>query len=213
MNRGWSAVVLIAGSVLACLRTTTKAEHMTQSVASPDTTHPWRKPGDKVDSILPMEEYLRRFRLGLTEPGRLEGGEHSREALAREFLSAVSLRDTTRLTGLMISRAEFAWLVFPQHIYSRPPYELDPALHWLQIQARTQKGFTRTLNRLANHPLTFLSMHCQRDTVQLAIGRTRLWSDCRLHYRDGENEQVRRLFGSIVERNGRFKLFSLANDF
>jgi hypothetical protein len=184
-----------------------------QTAAVPDTAHPWRKPGDKVDSILPMAEYLRRFREGLIEPKQLTGGEPTREALARKFLAAVSAQDTTALGHLLISRAEFAWLVFPDHMYARPPYELDPAIFWLQIQAGSQKGLTRLLKRLGGQPLTLLLMHCQRDTLQLKAGPARLWSDCRMRYRHGAEQETHRLFGSIVERDGRFKLFSLANDF
>jgi len=181
--------------------------------AAADTSHPWRKPGDVVDSILPMAEYLRRFREGLTEPSRFEGGASTRDALAQRFLEALSARDTAALAGLAVTRAEFAWLVFPDHIYAAPPYELDPALFWMRLSSESSKGLGRALARYGGRPLVLLSLACQRDTLQLRSGPARMWSGCQLRYRDGAQEETRRFFGSIVERDGRVKLVSFANDF
>lgn len=174
---------------------------------------PWRKPGDKIDSILPMPEYLRRFREGLTQPAEFEGGAASRDALARRFLAAVSARDTAAFRSMVLSRAEFAWLVFPHHIYAAPPYDLDPAIFWMQLTAGSAKGLGRTLERLGGKALVFQSVDCERDTLQVKGGPIRLWSSCRVRYREGDGLLTRRLFGSIVEREGRFKLLSYANDF
>lgn len=174
---------------------------------------PWRKPGDKIDSILPMPEYLRRFREGLSQPAAFRGGAGSREALARRFLAAVSARDTAAFAALRISRAEFAWLVFPHHLYAAPPYELDPALFWMQLTAGSAKGLGRTLERLGGRALTFRALDCRRDTLQVRGGPVRVWSSCGVRYQEGDRLLTRRLFGSIVEREGRFKLLSYANDF
>lgn len=174
---------------------------------------PWRKPADKIDSILPMPEYLRRFREGLTQPAEFEGGASSRDALARRFLAAVSARDTAAFAALMVSRAEFAWLVFPHHIYAIPPYELDPEIFWMRLTAGSAKGLGRTLERLGGKPLAFQSLDCRRDTLQVKSGPIRVWSWCGVRYREGDTLLTRRLFGSIVEREGRFKLLSYANDF
>ena len=174
---------------------------------------PWRKPGDKIDSILPMPEYLRRFREGLTEPAEFQGGAASREALARRFLSAVSAHDSGAFAALMISRAEFAWLVFPHHIYAAPPYELDPEIFWMQLTAGSAKGLGRSLERLGGRALALQALDCRRDTLQVRGGPVRVWSSCGIRYREGDRLRTARLFGSIVERGGRFKLLSYANDF
>ena len=169
---------------------------------------PWRKPGDKIDSILPMPEYLRRFRDGLSEPGEFQGGAASPDALARRFLSAVSARDSGAFSALKISRAEFAWLVFPHHIYAAPPYELDPEIFWMQLTAGSAKGLGRTLERLGGRALAFQGLDCRRDTLQMNSGPVRVWSRCGIRYREGDSLLSRRLFGSIVGREGRFKLLS-----
>jgi len=209
----FARLLLIAGLAAACVRSEPDPSGAPVATAAADTARPWRQPGDKIDSILPMPEYLRRFRVGLTEPGEFSGGETSRDALARRFLSAVSARDTATLASLVISRAEFAWLVFPHHIYASPPYELDPEIFWMQLTAGSAKGAHRTLDRLGGKPLAFQALTCQRDTLQIRNGPVRVWSSCGVRYREGDSVLTRRLFGAIVERDGRVKLLSFANDF
>jgi hypothetical protein len=183
------------------------------SAARPDSAAPWRKPGDKIDSILPMAEYVRRFRTGLAEPTAFAGGAADRDALARRFLDAVSRRDTAVLRSLLVTRAEFAWLVFPDHLYSHPPYELDPDIFWLQLREETGKGATRVLQRYGGVPLTYLGLQCQRDTVQIVSGPDTVWSKCRLRYRAGDSTLTRGLFGSIVQRGSQSKFLSYHSEF
>ena len=174
---------------------------------------PWRRPGDQIDSILPMEVHLARFRMGQVDPTTLTGGETTREALARRFLDAVARQDTAGLNQLLVSRGEFAWLVFPDHRYARPPYELDPGIFWLQIGAASAKGLGRVLERLGGERLGYEALACRPDTLQITRGPVRLWSPCELSYRQGGRVRTGRLFGTMVEREGRFKLLSYANDF
>lgn len=210
MTRGPLLLVLVLAG--ACDRADAgRTEPPTTTAAAPDTARPWRKPGDKIDSILPMPEYLRRFRQGLTEPARLTSGAESRDDLARRFLAAVSARDTAAFTDLALSRAEFAWLVFPHHLYHNPPYELDPEIFWMQLTAGSAKGLGTTLARYGGARLTLLRQSCRRDTMQIRSGPVRIWSACELRFRAGDSVLTRRLFGSMVERDGRLKLLSFAN--
>ncbi|MBA3498360.1 MAG: hypothetical protein H0T86_14765, partial [Gemmatimonadales bacterium] len=77
-----------------------------------------------IDSALPIEEALRRFREGRTEPKALRGGVSSRESLARGFVAALEARDTAALRRLVLSAEEFAWLYYPASALSKPPYQL-----------------------------------------------------------------------------------------
>jgi len=204
---------LTTGIMLMLAAACSRADAGRTGTPAADTARPWRKPGDKVDSILPMPEYLRRFRQGLTAPTRLTGGATSRDELARRFLVAVSTRDTMALAALAVSRAEFAWLVFPDHRYARPPYELDPEIFWMQLTASSAKGLHRTLERYGGARLELVSLACERDARQFTPGPLNAWSSCALRYRAGDSTETRKLFGSIVERDGRVKLLSFANDF
>lgn len=203
------ALVLVMGlvGVVACAPGEKPAE------VAVDTTRPWAKPGDVVDSIFPMPEMVRRFRVGLTEPAELEGGAASKEALARRFIGAVATRDTAALRGMLLTRAEFAWLMFPDHRYAEPPYELDPAIFWFRLSAENSKGVERLLQRYGGQPLRFEGLRCGTDTLQMVRGPTTIWGPCSVRYRTADSTLTRRLFGSMIERNGRVKLVSYRNDF
>lgn len=178
-----------------------------------DADRPWRQPGDVVDSILPMEEHERRFREGLPEVTAFTGGEGSREALVRRFLDAVHRGDSSALGAMAVNRAEFAWLVFPHHLYRRPPYELDPEIFWLQIQAGSAKGAARLLERLRGTPLTLAGLTCQRDTLQVVAGELTMWGPCTVRYQTPDSTLERRLFGTMVEHRGMLKFLGYGNDF
>jgi hypothetical protein len=166
-----------------------------------------------IDSILPMAEYQRRFREGLSEVSALEGGAESPDGLARRFLAAVRARDTAALRAMVLSRAEFAWLLFPDHRYSEPPYELDPAIYWMQVTAESGKGLERVLQRYGGMPLTLQRLDCSADTLQMLRGPTSLLGPCTVRYRTADSTITRRLFGSVLVRDGRAKFVSYANEF
>ncbi|MGQ0702204.1 MAG: hypothetical protein ACT4PM_03610 [Gemmatimonadales bacterium] len=176
-----------------------------------DSARPWRRPGDRIDSVLPMPEYLRRFRAGLAEPAGFTGGAPSRAALAQRAVEALGRRDTGALATLLITRAEFAWLVFPSHRSAQPPYELDPALFWFQIQRATAQGLGRILGDYGGRGLQFRELWCQPDSLQfVGEGPVRGWSACRVHVTTPNGALTRQVFGTILERGGQFKLLSYA---
>lgn len=179
-----------------------------------DPERPWRQPGDAVDSIFPVEVMLARFRGGLDSVGTFAGGATDPEALATAFLAAVAAGDSGALGAMHVTPAEFAWLVYPDHIYARPPYELDPAIQWLQIQAASAKGIARVLERYGSRPLAFRALECPADTLQFVAGAVvKGWGPCRVTYASGDSVLTRRLFGTIVARDGRAKFLGYANEF
>ncbi|MEO5798976.1 MAG: hypothetical protein ABIZ70_00895 [Gemmatimonadales bacterium] len=184
----------------------------TAALATTDSVS-WRKPGDVVDSIFPMAEYERRFRIGTDSTATIASSIGSRDALARTFLAALARGDTATLASLAISRSEFAWVIFPDHRYAAPPYELDPALFWRQITQANSKGISRALQRHRGKTLAFIALSCQRDTLQMLHGPTALWGPCSMKYRVNDSTVTRQLFGTIVERSGKMKFLSYANDF
>ena len=178
-----------------------------------DAERPWRQPGDVIDSILPMEEHERRFREGLPVVTAFTGGEASREALAQRIVEAVSAQDTAALRTVLVNRAEFAWLVFPDHVYRRPPYELDPGTFWMQVQQGSAKGMARLLERHGGRPMQIRELQCERDTLQFVPGPLRAWRGCVLEYQAGDSLLARQLFGTVVQLGGVVKLLGYSNDF
>ena len=171
------------------------------------------QPGYIVDSILPMEEQLRRFRAGLGEaPHEFEDGASSKEALVRSFVHALEAADTAALVRLTISRAEFAYLVFPESPLSREPYAQAPDLVWMRHASASATGLGRLLDRLGGKSIGFQSWTCRK--AQTAEGPNRLFGGCTMTLvPPGGSEQDLSLFNAIIERHGRYKVFSYANAF
>lgn len=169
-------------------------------------------PGYVVDSVLPMEEELRRFRAGLPRVARLDGGSSSRDALVARFAAAVATRDTSELRRMALTRAEFAWLVFPTSPYAAEPYRTKPGLVWRQIQLASNTGATRLFERYGGRPFLIGGVVCPAEPgVQ---GGNRIWPGCLVHREGNDGVSAdERLFGSIIERDGQFKFMGYANAF
>lgn len=155
-----------------------------------------------------VDSALGAFRAGVPDPGRLSGGEPTRDALAAAFVRALAGRDTAALRGLHLTRAEFAWLYFPTARLARPPYGIDPGFLWAQISSAADRDLGRAFaavragTRYAGHV-------CTEPAV--VEGANRIHERCTVILRDGARTDTLALFGSVLERDGRFKLVSFAN--
>lgn len=164
-----------------------------------------------IDSILPIEEQLRRVRVGLPRVDSLAHGAESRDALVREVIRATEASDTAALNRLLLTPAEYAWIYYPAHVYSRPPYELDPRTHWMLIQGGNEKGLARLLKYRGGQSLAFRGYACEvSDAVESPL---REWKQCTVRVTVDGVRKKDVLFGSIVEWRGRYKLVSFANQF
>jgi hypothetical protein len=166
--------------------------------------------GGVVDSALPLDEALRRFRVGLPRVDSLSGGARSRDQLIRRFVRAVERSDTAALRAMIISRAEFGHLYYPTSPYTREPTKQAAALAWFFVIEPSKVGITRVLGRFGGAPLGFRGYsctdppRCQGDNV--------VWQGCALRIRTADGTSVRHFFGPILERGGQFKFLSYAND-
>lgn len=166
--------------------------------------------GGVVDSVLPVAEQLRRFREGLEAPDTLRHAAPSREALVRQFIAAVSKRDTAALNAMVLDRAEFAYLYYPSSVMSRPPYEAPPQLLWGQIMASSNEGLPKVLARASGESIQAGALSCA-DSVAVE-GENRLHQQCTMSLRFGSGAPLTaRWFGTIIERDGRFKFIGYAN--
>jgi hypothetical protein len=169
-------------------------------------------PGYVIDSALPIDTLLARFRATITDtPTVLAGGEASPERLAREFLRAVSSNDTASIRRLVVNRAEFAWLYYPHTRFTKPPYELGPELLWIQQNEASEKGITRVLRRYGGVTLRFAALSCPDTAV--TEGPNRITVGCRVSFAAADSAaRSLQLFGSLLQRDGRWKFISFANE-
>lgn len=168
------------------------------------------KSGGVVDSVLPRVEHLRRFHAGLPSVDTLRDASESIESLVARFARAVSTNDTIELNAMVLDRAEFAWLYYPDSPMSRPPYAVPPELLWGQIQASSNKGIKRLLDRLGGRVIRVSDLLCPAEPA--IEGENLIHMHCEAGFSArGLYTLKGQLFGSIIERDGRFKFMGFAN--
>ncbi len=171
-------------------------------------------PGYIVDSILPVEEEVRRFRaaIGGVALTRFADASDSRNALVARLAAAIAANDDRALQRTRVTAREFIDLVYPESPYTKAPFRQAPGLVWTLIEEPSNSGRRRLLSNLGGRPLAITRLSCgAKPETQ---GRNRLWNGCTVRYTSGgDAPRDGRLFGAIIERDGRFKFMSLSNQY
>lgn len=166
-----------------------------------------RADGTPTTAAVPtIESELSTFRSGMTEPAFL-AGPPSRDSLVRLFERALAKRDAKALDRLQITREEFAYLYYPESKMSRPPYELGPDVMWLQIESQRGQGLRRLVAKYGNPGFRVRKLYCAPPEH----GHTIVIYQCTVSTSGAGGSNAMQLFGSIVERDGRFKFVGYAN--
>ncbi len=152
-----------------------------------------------------VEVELASFRADIASPPSTLAGAPSRDSLIRSFERALAKADTARLGALQITRAEFAYLYYPDSKLAHPPYELDAQTMWTQIESQRDRGLQRLVARYGGGRLRIRSLDCRPPELHNRI----LIHECSVVTRTDATPQ--QLFGSILERDGRFKFVGFAN--
>lgn len=170
------------------------------------------QPGYVVDSILPLDEQLRRFRVTFPEVTTLDSDARSREAIVRQIVAAVEAGDNAKLAALAVTPAEYAWLVYPTSEHASGPMAQAPQLAWYLLSISSDVGQKRLIERMGSRALHVRGHSCA--TRPIRQGANEVWHDCVLIRRNEQGQEIRqRLFGALIEREGRWKVLSFANDF
>jgi hypothetical protein len=171
---------------------------------------PGRDAARVVDSVVPREVALQRFRVELDSVGGLAGGATSRDELVRRFIRALETSDTVALRALVMTKAEFAWIYYPTNPQGQPPYDLAPDLLWFMLESRSRQGIAAALEARAGMPLGFVGYDC--DATVSREGENAVYGPCLVRrVRAPGDTVVERLFGPIIARGGTFKFVSYAN--
>jgi hypothetical protein len=163
-----------------------------------------------VDSFVPREVALARFRQGSSRVAQLEHGAATKDALVSAFVRALGRRDTAELRRLLVSRDEFAWLYYPSSAQGLPPYSLNPDLMWFMLVEQGNRGLRRALNQLGGKQLGYTGLRCEGAST--AEGENTLWGPCLVRWEQRSGDTVEaHLFGPILQRDGRYKFLSYGN--
>lgn len=166
-------------------------------------------PAQVVDSVLPADEALARFRADIRDiPAGLRGAAESPQALLAEILDLLATSDTAGFERIALDRAEFAYLYYPSSPLARAPYELPPELAWFRLRQENRIGVLRMLREMGGSRHPDAELVCPENPVMQS--ENRIWTGCRVRTADGEEVG---LFGALLEREGLWKVISFANDY
>jgi hypothetical protein len=166
--------------------------------------------GRVVDSLVPREVALARFRDSLAVTDSLTGGAATRDALVRAYLNALERSDTAAFGGLLLTKAEFAYLYYPTAPQALPPYDLPPDLMWFMLFERSNQGVLRALRHYGGQRMELVDAEC--GTASSREGDNTVFGPCTVRWQDATGKvSGARLFSQIVERGGRYKFLSYAN--
>lgn len=169
-----------------------------------------KTPGYVVDSVFSPEENLRRFQATVSGPvpQRLSGGAPSTDALIRRYWDLLVAKDTLAMTPLIVSRAEYAYLYFPESVEGANG--MPPHIGWELILSQTGRGLTRALLAAGRGPATVLRTECSSTPVRM--GRSTVYGPCGVVVRRAGFEETIWLAKTLIERDGVHKLLGLQNE-
>ena len=144
-------------------------------------------------------------------PAPLDHLEPSAEHVARAVLAAVERQDVARLRLLAISEREFQTRVWPGLPAARPERNLSWNYVWMDLRQKSNAILKRTLSEHGGR-------HYELETLRF-LGESTNHGDYRVHrtalllVRDaaGSSHELK-LFGSMIETDGGWKVFSYLAD-
>ena len=140
----------------------------------------------------------------------LDNVQSSPEAVAQEVLAAIESENRDALEHLVLSETEFRDHVWPELPASRPERNLSFAYVWGDLRQKSEYSLQQSLAEHGGQRYTLASVRFGRTTPydSYVVHRDTVLT---VRTRGGDELDVR-LFGSMIEQNGRWKVFSYVVD-
>jgi hypothetical protein len=129
------------------------------------------------------------------------------DALAASVLSAVRTRDLERLDALALNEVEFREVVWPELPAARPERNLPFEFVWNDLRMKSAASLGGILEEYGETPMTLVRVRFDGETSRYGTYVVRRETVLVVTGPDGRERDVR-LFGSVFEQDGRFKVFS-----
>jgi hypothetical protein len=133
------------------------------------------------------------------------------EEVAEAFLDALAASDPDRMRAMALSQDEFADVVWPELPSSRPNRNLPLDYAWRDLAQKSRNSLSRVYHRYGGTRYRLERVEFLGETTEYVTFRVHREARLVLTAEDGVLTRLR-LFGSVIERGGRYKLFSFVND-
>jgi len=140
----------------------------------------------------------------------VEAADSPTEA-ARQVVDAIGRNDRGRLEQLAVSEAEFREQVWPELPAARPERNLTADYVWTDLHQKSQASLGDTLRKHAGRGYAFVDVTFQGPVSRYAGYEVHREAVVRLRRPDG-TETEERLFGSMIQKDDRWKVFSYVVD-
>lgn len=144
-------------------------------------------------------------------PTPLPGSAKTPEATARLALERIAAGDREGLLALALTEAEFREVVYPELPASRPERNTSADYLWRGLRQKSRNALAFTLDRHAGPPLELLAVDFLGETTDYGTYRVHRRTALTVRNPDG-GKTVVRVFGSMIERGGEYKIFSFVTD-
>lgn len=141
----------------------------------------------------------------------LAGSEASAAALAQSVLTALQRRDATALRAAALSEQEFREQVWPELPAARPERRLPFSYVWGDLRQKSEAALAAVLTTQGGKRLELVAVRFLGETTHYKSYIVRRKTEVTVKDPMGAEMQLR-VFGSVLEKDGRFKVFSYILD-
>jgi hypothetical protein len=141
----------------------------------------------------------------------MSGARPTSRDLAQAVLDAFARHDAAALRSVAVSEREFRDHVWPELPAARPERNLPFSYVWGELRQKSDHVLMRSLREHGRQRFTLLRVEQAGETSR--YGTSAIHRDTVLVVRDEAGAERRlRLYGSTLEQDGRFKVFSFVVD-
>jgi hypothetical protein len=142
---------------------------------------------------------------------QLQHTHASPKAVAEAVVAGLDRRDAAALERLAVSEQEFQRLVWPRQPASRPERNIPWEYAWRDLAGKSRLQLRGRVSEWRPAAVTVVDVRFDGEATD--YGSYRVLRKSRVTLRDAEGRlTTARLFGSIIEQRGRFKVFSYVAD-
>jgi hypothetical protein len=135
----------------------------------------------------------------------------SPQAVAEAVVAALDRKDIAALERLAVSELEFQRLVWPRQPAARPERNIPWEYAWRDLASKSRLQLRGRIAEWQPGPLTVVDISFDGDTTDYETYRVLRKSKVTLRDAAGRRTTAR-LFGSVIEQQGHFKVFSYVVD-
>lgn len=144
-------------------------------------------------------------------PAHLAHAAESPEALAEAILDRLAAADRAGLERLMLTRDEFEALVWPHLPVSRPATNMPISFVWNRLRQQSDGRLSQVLAVHGGTSYALVRLEFAGDRSRYGGATVARDSVMTVRTPAGGIERLE-LFGSMIEQDGRYKVFSFVTD-